>query len=217
VHELTVADEAEGVGLRERKRRATSRSIQFAVLELAADRGLDQVTIDEVSRIANISPRTFFNYFPSKEAAMVGEDPLAVQPQLIDAFVDADPEIDIIDGLLELMQQIALRGTGDRQLHQLRRTVLRDYPELFMIRVTGMRSFEIQLAEGVERRLLALNDDAGAPDAAGDDLAARARLIAMIAITTMRHAFAFWAESHEGEAALSEKLVESFVMLRRVL
>ena len=53
----------EGVGLRERKRRATSRSIQFTVLELAAERGLEQVTVDEISRIANISPRTFFNNF----------------------------------------------------------------------------------------------------------------------------------------------------------
>jgi AcrR family transcriptional regulator len=215
VHELTVTDELEGLGLRERKRRATSRSIQFAVLELAADRGLDQVTVDEVSRVANISPRTFFNYFPSKEAAMVGEDPLEVQPRLIDAFVDADLEVDIIDGLLELMQQMALLGTGDRQLHQLRRTVLRDYPELFMIKVAGMRSFELQLAEGVERRLLVLHGAPAASDADGD-LAARARLIAMLAITTVRHAFAFWAESDEGEA-LSDKLVDSFAMLRRVL
>lgn len=215
MHELTVIDEVEGLGLRERKRRATSRSIQFAVLELAADRGLDQVTVDEVSRVANISPRTFFNYFPSKEAAMVGEDPLALQPHLIDEFVEADPEVDLIDGLHELIQHLALMRAGDRQLHQLRRTVLRDYPELFMIKVAGMHSFEVQLAEGVERRLLVLQGGPGASDAEGE-LAVRARLIAMLAIATVRHAFAFWAESDEGEA-LSDKLVDSFAMLRRVL
>ena len=54
-------------GLRERKRRATRRAIQLAVIDLVAERGLDGTTVDEISRRADISPRTFFNYFTSKD------------------------------------------------------------------------------------------------------------------------------------------------------
>ncbi|TFD66724.1 TetR/AcrR family transcriptional regulator [Cryobacterium ruanii] len=57
--------ETEAPGLRERKRLATRRAIQHAVLTLARERGIDHVTVEDVSRIANMSPRTVFNYFPS--------------------------------------------------------------------------------------------------------------------------------------------------------
>ncbi|SMQ60020.1 TetR family transcriptional regulator [Agreia sp. VKM Ac-1783] len=205
----------ESVGLRERKRRATSRTIQFTVLELAAERGLEQVTVDEISRVANISPRTFFNYFPSKESAMVGENPLAVQSELIESFVDDDSDRDIFDGLLELMQHMAMLGTADRELHQLRRQVLRDYPELFVLKISGMRGFESALAEAIERRLIARGATT-APADAGGPLEARARLTALVAMAAMRHAFTLWADG-EDEESLAEKLVESFALLRHVL
>jgi AcrR family transcriptional regulator len=206
---------AEAVGLRERKRRATSRTIQFTVLELAAERGLEQVTVDEISRIAHISPRTFFNYFPSKEAAMVGENPLRVQPEVLEAFVEAGPDEDMVDGLLAVMQKMALLGTGDRELHQLRRQVLRNYPELFVIKVAGMRSFEAVLTDAVDRRLGAERDHAEATEMS-DSRRERARLTAMVAIATMRHAFALWAEGDDDES-LSQKLAQAFTLLRQVL
>ncbi|SMG13429.1 TetR family transcriptional regulator [Agreia pratensis] len=212
---MTSAVLDESVGLRERKRRATSRSIQFTVLELAAERGLDQVTVDEISRVANISPRTFFNYFPSKEAAMVGENPLAVQSELIESFVDDDSDRDIFDGLLELMQHMAMLGTGDRELHQLRRQVLRDYPELLVLKISGMRGFEAVLAEAIERRLIAHGAAFESADAGGP-LEARARLTALVAMAAMRHAYTLWADA-EDEESLAEKLVESFALLRHVL
>jgi len=209
---MTETAPAEGVGLRERKRRATSRTIQFTVLELAVERGLDQVTVEEISRVANISPRTFFNYFPSKEAAMVGDNPLELPPGLIDSFVDGVAGADLIAGLLDLMQHIALIGTGDRELHQLRRQVLRSYPELFIIKVAGMHNFETVLADAVERRLDA---ESSSQDAIGSRLA-QARLTALVAIATLRHAVTSWAEGADDDS-LSEKLTESFALLRRVL
>jgi AcrR family transcriptional regulator len=231
----TAPDEAVVLGLRERKRRATSRSIQFSVLRLAAERGLQQVTIEEISRVADVSPRTFFNYFPSKEAAMVGENLLEVQPELIEKFVRRSDGGDMVDGLLELMQQMALLGADDRELHQLRRRVLRDYPELFAIRVAGIREFEPVLAEAIERRLRHAHDGLDSTDTAstgaastdatqtgaapartGDSPTDQARLTALVAIATMRHAFTLWTEAAD-EEPLSQKLVESFALLRRVL
>src|ERR1700744_2829530 len=76
---MTVAPTAQvaepPVSLRERKELATRRLLRRAALDLVAQRGLANVTVEDIAEAAEVSPRTFFNYFPSKEAVLFGGDP----------------------------------------------------------------------------------------------------------------------------------------------
>jgi AcrR family transcriptional regulator len=66
-------------GRRDRKKQATRRALRNAALELVASRGFAHVTVEDIAEAADVSTRTFFNYFPSKESAVIGADPERIE------------------------------------------------------------------------------------------------------------------------------------------
>jgi AcrR family transcriptional regulator len=57
-------------GLRERKKLATKQALALAAMKLAVQRGLENVRVEDIADAANVSRRTFTNYFASKEEAI---------------------------------------------------------------------------------------------------------------------------------------------------
>ncbi|WP_049576733.1 TetR/AcrR family transcriptional regulator [Nonomuraea sp. SBT364] len=58
-------------GLREQKKQATREALSAAALRLALERGPDDVRVDDIAEAAGVSPRTYNNYFSSREQAIV--------------------------------------------------------------------------------------------------------------------------------------------------
>jgi len=207
------ADVAE-LGLRERKRLATRRAIQLAVLDLVTQRGLENVTVDEVSRVADISPRTFFNYFTSKEEALIGESPTLPGEELIEKFVTAGAGSDLLSDLGDMISRAGDSVANDLELVKRRRELMKQHPQLFALRMATMRSFEEELDAVVSRRLLADDSDLAADSS---ELAQRSRLITLVAMAAMRHAWTCWADSGGSLIDLSERLRASFAQLGTLL
>ncbi|MEZ0342063.1 TetR family transcriptional regulator [Mycobacterium sp. pV006] len=68
------------IGLRERKKRQTRATLLSAAVELCEEQGFERTTVDQIAAIANVSPRTFSRYFPTKEAIALAliDDVLAI-------------------------------------------------------------------------------------------------------------------------------------------
>ncbi|HEX4224346.1 MAG TPA: TetR family transcriptional regulator [Pseudonocardiaceae bacterium] len=63
-------DEHEGLTLRERKRLVAREALSAAALRLAMDKGLENLRVEDIAAEVGVSPRTFNNYFSSKEEAI---------------------------------------------------------------------------------------------------------------------------------------------------
>ncbi|MFC3452825.1 TetR/AcrR family transcriptional regulator [Amycolatopsis speibonae] len=99
-------------GLRERKRLETHRALATTAVRLVAERGLDQVTVEDISAATGVSSRTFFNYFASKEDAVViaHADSAERSQRTIDKFLATPEEVStaraFVDALKEDFAQI---------------------------------------------------------------------------------------------------------------
>ena len=192
----------ETTGLRERKKAQTRSAISSAVMLLALDRELDAVTVDDIAAAANVSVRTFHNYFGSKEEALVAswrsefevhldelrarpaDEPILVSLEHVLAGIAAGT----VDHPLDLATQSDVLWTSTVMAH--RRSVLLD-------EVTRMVTDVVAARTGTD---------------ASTDI--YPRLVTAAAITATVTAFEFAATCEPGEQGPERFIHESFALLR---
>jgi AcrR family transcriptional regulator len=64
----------QGLGLRERKKIQTKETIQREAYRLFEEQGYANTTVEQIAEAAEVSPSTFFRYFPSKELVLMADD-----------------------------------------------------------------------------------------------------------------------------------------------
>jgi AcrR family transcriptional regulator len=106
--------------LRERRRIRTRRTIQAHALQLFAAKGFQATTIEEIAAAAEMAPRTFFRYFPTKEEVVFWSEYPPMLAGSVAARPDDEPALEalhhgIVDGLAAIWDQ-----DGERMMERLR-------------------------------------------------------------------------------------------------
>ncbi|MCS0500899.1 TetR/AcrR family transcriptional regulator [Ancylobacter mangrovi] len=191
----TRADRPEG--LRERKRRLTRQRIAEVALRLFLEKGYDETTLNEIAFAADISRRTVFHYFDSKDAILLAWQSGAegiFHTALADASPDSAP-IDVVrDALLTMVSRYE---TGEaiaidrllRSTEALRARKQADYKR----QEEALFAALVQKWPAPENRV-------------------RLRVVAMMGIGAMRIAAEAWS-AEQGARSLDAHLQEAFAAL----
>jgi len=196
-------------GLRERKREATRRRVEKAAIELALANGLEHVTVDQICDASDISARTFFNYFGSKENAMIGVGSKLPSQEAVDAFVSGPHGAILEDFLVMLARTFAERGP-DVALFRARRELFSREPQLAAMQMAKMTADRDEFTTIVKRRVA--NADPDLDEATQLEEAILVVGVGMGALHVVGHQ---WHES-SGEASLEDLVHQLLPRLRRV-
>ena len=192
---------SETIGLRERKKAQTRRALTAAAIRLSIERGSpDRVTVEEISEAADVSPRTFFNYFSSKEDAVLGVDPerrTELRAELELRPADEAP----VEALRAALLSTAEGIDENAELWAQRLQLVREHPTLSAGYVASFADFERGMVEAMAARL-GLDPDADLYPA----------VVVATALTIMRVTVKHW-QATDADTPLADLLDVAFDQL----
>ena len=88
-------------GLRERKKQATRVALREAALRLALERGPENVRVNDIADAAGVSPRTYNNYFSSREQAIVAAVTADREQRIVTAILARPEEVSTSEAVID--------------------------------------------------------------------------------------------------------------------
>ena len=108
----------EPAGLRERKKARTRATIRREALRLFREQGYQATTVEQIAAAAEVSPSTFFRYFPTKEDVVLQDD---MEPLLIEALEHQPRELGMVAAIRAAMRSVS-GNFSEEQWDQIRQT-----------------------------------------------------------------------------------------------
>jgi AcrR family transcriptional regulator len=183
-------------GLRERKKQQTRETIARVALELFAERGYEQTTLAEIADAADVSTRTIFAYFRSKEEILFCDEP-AFFEQLKQTLEQRPPGATTIDVLRDFIEST---GPPDEQ-RRLRKQIVGSDEELRLAGRARFARLEELIAESIARDLGAGPGDIRPP------LVAASMTAAFFSMSERLEAESGESISHEQAMAIADQVL----------
>ena len=121
-------DGSKRIGLRERKKAKTRAAIQEHALRLFLEQGYEETTVEQIAEAAEVSPSTFFRYFPTKEDVVLYD---VLDPVLLAAFRAQPAELSPIQALRSALQAVfGGMPAEEMEVSRERARLMQSVPEL---------------------------------------------------------------------------------------
>jgi AcrR family transcriptional regulator len=142
---------SDGAGLRERKKMRAREAIRREAFRLFTTRGFAATTVEQIAAAADVSPRTLFRYYPTKDAIVLADAP---GTRFADAVRAQPPSL----GALEAVAAAIRETFGDVGAEEAREQVAREMlvnatAELGAVTVAHLRARVDDLADALSHRL----------------------------------------------------------------
>lgn len=171
-----------GVGLRERKKKTTTEALVRSALRQFATRGFERVTVEDITGACDVSPRTFFRYFASKEDVLfAGGD--AQRAHVIAALAAQPAHVAPLRAMQAAVVELARDFEAERDVVLIRHRVVASTPCL--------RSHVAERHYGWESAVIEELRRSGRADGM-DELTLR--LIVAVTTSALRVSIDLWAE-----------------------
>lgn len=197
------------LGLRDRKVAASRLRTECAAIDLCLEHGYDAVTVDMICDAAGISARTFYNYFGTREAALLGEGKPIPTEAAIKEYI-ARTQGSEVEEFGALIAQTYDGAGPNRDLVRKRRELLDQAPELAslnFVRMTEARGYYVEI---VKRRIAVTE-----PELCENTQASTAELVVAVTMGAMQVVGRGWLHGH-CDLDLREYLVEAFATIRHI-
>ncbi|MGV1010310.1 MAG: TetR family transcriptional regulator [Dermatophilaceae bacterium] len=144
-------DEPAVLGLRERKKAKTKAAIQHHALRLFQEQGYAETTVEQIAEAAEVSPSTFFRYFPTKEETVLTE---FLDSEAFRLMVQAPAQMSPLEALRNAVERtFGSMSEEDLRLELTRNQLINNVPELRRGMLAELTRPMGMLAEAVALRL----------------------------------------------------------------